>query len=417
MRYKWVSVCRRDVEQSFLCGDALANDKILLRDEKELPADVRALLHAPLPEDVWYVPSTVRFGNPYRFASKLTLGILIFALALFLPTALRDASKGKFLSDGFAITLSMVLFAAVFYSICRRLSKNAERIERDLNDGHLRFGLWLSPRHVMARDMEGIRAASRKDIEKTHVYHAGNGRPDLLVITLRNRERIYVMVNALDGWLNQADKLGSEFQSRLSGIPGISRQQIVQMADACLPRKHFSEFMKWLDGEAGRLKAGKTDRLALLEMADAALTSWPDSARDAQAFDEWFLLTEGGDTWEYGVGEQVSDYRYLGFKESGAFWLLPLCRTVYFFEAESIFPNVASVEACARTFQQVPLTSINFTGGMDTAVFDAFLAWAATKPLKTLKSRNYSTQRNSVSNLEEFLVVRLADFKRLHNLA
>ena len=129
------------------------------------------------------------------------------------------------------------------------------------------------------------------------------------------------------------------------------------------------------------------------------------------------MLTEDSSTYEYGAGQTGSDKSYQGFKKGDASWLLPLCRTVYFNEAESIFPNVASVDGCASTFQGVPLTVIEFTGGMDQAVFEAFLEWTKTKPLIILRACNYSTERNSLSNLRAASAAVLADFKKRHNLA
>jgi hypothetical protein len=201
---------------------------------------------------------------------------------------------------------------------------------------------------------------------------------------------------------------------RESAAEEISGEKIRQIADGCLARRKFSEFILWLDGEAQRLRSGKAEKAALLAMADAALTSWPDSARSAN--DEWFMLTENG-VYEYGGSQTVSDKSYHGFKKSDASWLLPLCRTVYFHEAKSIFPSAASVQDCAATFQDVPLAVIEFTGGMDPAVFDAFLGWVATKPMKVLKACNYSTERNSLSNLRDSSKRQLADFKSHHKLS
>ena len=112
----------------------------------------------------------------------------------------------------------------------------------------------------------------------------------------------------------------------------------------------------------------------------------------------------GGTTW-------------LGFKKQDAHWLLPLCRTVCFHESENILQAPSDVQDCAATFRNVPLAIIEFTGGMDPLVFATFLGWATSKPLKTLTSRDYSTQRNSVANLSDHLRRRLADFKAQHRLA
>ena len=65
----------------------------------------------------------------------------------------------------------------------------------------------------------------------------------------------------------------------------------------------------------------------------------------------------------------------------------------------------------------MPLTVIEFTGGINGPVFDAFLDWAATKPLKALVANDYSTDRNSVSNLYANQRKALEVFKAAHGLS
>ena len=186
--------------------------------------------------------------------------------------------------------------------------------------------------------------------------------------------------------------------------------------NACFyrPHEHFSEFGKWLNGEAGRLKSGAAERAALFILANDALASWPDRMRRAPH--EWFMLTEINGTYEYGGPQTGSDLSYHGFLKNNASWLLPLSRAAHFDEAESIFPDVASVRDCAATFHDVPLTAIEFAGGMADDVFDAFLAWAAAKPLKTLTACNYSVERGSLSNPTASLKAKLGDFKQRRGL-
>lgn len=391
-------------------------ENLILRKESELPADVRALMHAPPPDGVWHLPSHPRIGNPFRVAAAIALVLLIGMLAFFVMANVDAWQRGNYRSGVLLITLGFVLFPASLYWLCRRAKVKAENLEADLEAGRVRHGLWLTPHHVLVRDGEGICCARRQDIAKTHVYHAGGGRPDLLVLTLTNQQRIYITVPALDGLRGQAEKLREEFEKHLAVNPGITAEEMRHASEFHLPWKNFSYFIRWLDGEAVRLKSGDAEKAILLTMANEALAAWPDKARST--LDDWSMLIEINSTYEYGGAQAGPDQWYHGFKTKGfAHLLLPLCRSVCFNEAENIFPTVASVQDCAAVFQDVPLTMIEFTGGMEADVFDAFLAWAATKPLKTLTSRNYSTQRNSVSNLRDHLRKKLADFKAQHQLA
>ena len=390
-------------------------ESLILRHEAELPPDVQALLHGPAPAAVWHQRSHPRIGNPFRVAAVASLAIFVLTLGLLLITAFESVRGGRFRSEGLFITLALTLFAAGFHWICHRATRKAERLEADVQSERVRFGLWLTPQHVLLHDYEGLSCARRADIAKTHVYHAGGGRPDLLVLTLRNRQTIYVSVNALDGWAGQAEKLREVFDARSVAKPRISAEEMQRIADGCLSRKNFSDFTRWLDEEAQRLESGPGERAALLAMADAALASWPDSARSPNNGD--FMLVEANGVWEYGVNSDSGpETFYRGFKKQDAIWWLPLSRSIYFFEAESILPDLASVQDCAATLQPVPVTEIHFKGGMAPAVFDAFLAWVATKPLKVLDAQDYRPEPNSLSNLRDSLRKQLADFKDLHKL-
>ena len=395
-------------------GNRMA-ENLILRNESDLPGDVRALLHAPPPDGVWHLPSHPRIGNSFRAAAAVALVVLLGMLAFFAMVNVDAWRHGNLRSEGFLITLGMVLLPAGLWWLCRRAKVKAEKLEADLQAGRVRFGLWLTREHVLVRDCEGIACARRDDIAKTHTYHAGGGRPDLLVLTLTNRQTIYISAPALDGWRGRADRLRDEFEKHLTVNPGITAEEMQRIADLHLPKTKFCEFIRWLDGEALRLKSDPAEKAALLAMADAALAAWPDQRRSA--LDEWFLNFEIDGTWEYGVNAVGGGTISHGFKKRDAHWLLPLCRAVCFQESENILQAPSDVHDCAETFFDVPLTNIEFTGGMNPLVFATFLGWALSKPLIILTSRDYSTQRSSVSNLSDHLRQRLADFKAQHRLA
>ncbi len=231
---------------------------------------------------------------------------------------------------------------------------------------------------------------------------------------MTNRQDIRIATNWLDGWSGQTDRLRDEFEKRLQAGPGVTAAEMRRNADFYRPHEHFSAFGKWLNGEAERLRSGAVEKAALLVLANEALASWPDEMR--RAHHEWFMLTEVNGSYEYGGPQTGSDLSYHGFLKNKASWLLPLSRAAHFDEAESIFPDVASVQECAATFHDVPLTAIEFTGGMVDDVFDAFLAWAATKPLKALTACNYSVDRGSLSNPTDSLKAKLVDFKQRRRL-
>lgn len=193
-------------------------ETLILRAEEGLPADVRALLHGSHPEDVWHLPSHPRLSNPFRFAAAASLVALVAMTVLFLFTVLTAT---RFRSEGFAITLSLVLFSAGIHWLCRHGRARAVRLEEDLKAGRVHYGLWITPNHLVVRDLdEGIRCVRRPDIAETHIYRSGHPPLDLLVLTLTNRQTVRILVNGLDGWAGQADRLRSGVEARLFAKQG-----------------------------------------------------------------------------------------------------------------------------------------------------------------------------------------------------
>ena len=385
---------------------------LILRTEQALPAHVRALLHDDPPPGVWHLPSHVRASNPFRFASTVSLIVLVGVVILCLSTVL---TASRFRSEGIAITLGLVLFASGIHWWCRRGLAKSVRLEEDVKAGRIRYGLWITPQHVLVHDQEGVNCVARQDIARLYVYNSGRPPIDLLVLALHNKATVSVLVNALDGWAGQAARLQQEVQARLFAQLGITAQEVREIVAHYPPKPEaFWQMMRQLDALAQQLKLDAAGNAALCEMVDVALNAWPDESRVTS--DSWFMLTEIDSSYEYGVNACSSGTAYLGFLAHPS-WRLPLCRRVFFDQAQSIFPTVESVQKCAATFRAVPLTVIEFTGGINGPVFDAFLDWAATKPLKALVANDYSTDRNSVSNLYANQRKALEVFKAAHGLS
>lgn len=193
-------------------------ETLILRAETALPADVRALLHGALPEGVWHLPSHPRLSNPFRFATAASLVVLVAMMGLFFITVF---TASRFRSEGFTITLGLVLFSAGIHWLCRRGKARAVRLDEDLKADRVRYGLWITPNHVVVRDLdEGIRCVRSLDIANTHIYRSGHPPFDLLVLTMTNRQTVRILVNGLDGWTGQADRLHKEVERRLFAKQG-----------------------------------------------------------------------------------------------------------------------------------------------------------------------------------------------------
>ncbi|MCW5733781.1 MAG: hypothetical protein KIS73_06635 [Enhydrobacter sp.] len=324
---------------------------IILRGEDALPDDLAALLREPPPEGVWHIPGHPPEPEKHGFVRRV-VG------ALRAVTGRARAETMAFDDD-----------------------------EREDDDN--RFGLWLTPEHLLLADDRGPRAVRREDIggfSVRPVRRLGQRRSDLLAFELR-QGRLYYPVEWLYDWAGQADKLRAELDRRLKKEPS----RVGDLEDFAASRQ-FDGFVRWLDTEVRRLQPDTVSRSRLLELSAVALSSWPDETR--RALPDWFL------------SKDVDASGRRDFARDKASWLLPLCRTVSL-QATSHFPDADSVADCALTFRDVPLTRIEIDGSLDDRRFGALLAWAGTKPLKML----------AIPGVTESQRARLAHFKREHRVA
>lgn len=322
-------------------------DDIILRGEANLPAELARLLHEPPPDGVWYLPGHRPQAKIHRFAQ--------------LVSRLLRAFTGK------------------------------ARRRDGLRDDDPRFGLWLTEDYLMLVDERGPRAVRREDITRLRVHRMGRRRRDNLAFEL-TQGRLRLPVDLLDGWAGRAQALRAEVDRRQKDWRARDRTPAVDPALRATAAEYaasrqFGGFVLWLNGEAADRRTDAASRAALIQASEEALASWPDETR--RALPGWFLA---------GGPADASGRRR--FARDKAFWLLPLSRAVSF-DAASHFPDAVSLLDCAATFRSVPLTAIEIEGELSDSRFEAVLAWAATKKLKTL----------AVSGANEGQCARLADFK------
>jgi hypothetical protein len=329
----------------------VADDRII-RGEARLPADLQALLHAPPPDGVWYVPG--RPSRPGRFG-----GLAKFARRTW------DIVMGR--ADNY----------------------RDDPQDASPDGGGLRSGLWLTANHLLLVDERGPRAVRREDIQSVRIHRIGRAKRDMLAFELQDG-RMRIAVDSLEGWAGEAQALCMEVDGRQKAWRGLGHTPI-ERVESYAANREFEGFTRWIEREARRLQPDDAGRARLLELTAVALSTWPDETRRAPP--DWFL-TGGAD-----------DGETRRFARDKASWLLPLARAVSLQAAS--FDDAVALLACAATFHDVPLTAIELTGTLEDEPFDALLAWAATKPLKTLTAPGANDGQR----------VRLADFKRERGIA
>ena len=324
---------------------------IVLRGEQALPGDLSALLRELPPEGVWHLSGHSPQAGNRGFAQR---------------------------------------FGRALQAVTGRARHETSPFDDDSDeDGDRRFGLWLTGEYLLLADGQGPRAVRREDIvglRARRVRRLGRRTRNLLVFEL-SRGRLHFSIDELDGWIGRLDELHAEVDRRLK----IGRSRVRALEEFAANRQ-FDGFARWLDDEVRRLQPDDASRAQLLELVAVALSSWSDDGR--RALPDWFLASEAD-----GRGRRR-------FARDNASWLLPLSRTATFDAAEH-FPDVTAIADCALTFRNVPLSGIELDGSLEDGPFEAFLIWAATKPLRML----------AMTGANEHQRARLADFKQERGVA
>ena len=193
--------------------------KLIIRKEKELPAEMRELLGKSfvptVRKDVWYVPSSINPQGLGKVAFYVFLPVSICATLFFLSIVYSGLTN-EFRSEVFYIALVVFLFAAGIQTLTILFDRKFKKLNAAIASGERRFGLWVTPRYLMINDFNGgIECVEKKEIESMAIYESGRPRIDMVVIQLQNKQRIRIVADWLVGYYGNVQRLKENLQKSL----------------------------------------------------------------------------------------------------------------------------------------------------------------------------------------------------------
>jgi len=189
----------------------------IIRKEAALPGDLQKLLGKDFVPSakVWYLASSYKPQSLARIAFKVFLPIFIGTVLFFLIEAYYLLTGEAHNNEGFMIALIMFLFSAFMQGIFWLYLRKMTRLTAAIASGEVRFGLWITPSHLLHKDMEGLQCVEKHEIESTSIYYSGRPRVDMVVLTLRNKQKIYIVSDWLVGYYRKVELLKKEIDERL----------------------------------------------------------------------------------------------------------------------------------------------------------------------------------------------------------
>ncbi len=190
---------------------------IVLRKQNQLPQDLQKLLGKDfLPSSkVWYLPNSFRPQSLARVAFNVFLSIFVGASLFLLIEIYFTLTGAAQNNEGLVISAMMFLFAGLMQGILYWYLRRMRKLTAALAAGEVRFGLWITPSHLLHKDMEGLQCVEKHEIESSKIYYSGRPRVDMVVLTLRNKQKIYIVSDWLVGYYRKVELLKMQIDEHL----------------------------------------------------------------------------------------------------------------------------------------------------------------------------------------------------------
>ncbi|CAN5561194.1 hypothetical protein BH10BAC5_BH10BAC5_19570 [soil metagenome] len=188
---------------------------VIIRKQEDLPEDLKYLTGKNFDpansKDVLYVRNSYFIKGLARIPYVMTLSLSILFGVVFLYTLIAElisSSSSQFYSEGTYITFILFIFIFIFFLICRRYYKKSIDLQQMIDKGEMKFGLWITPDHIINRDHNGgLYCIRKKDIDHSDIYISGRPRLDMVALRLKNKQNFYVVSNWLEGFSGKPEEL------------------------------------------------------------------------------------------------------------------------------------------------------------------------------------------------------------------
>lgn len=195
---------------------------LIVKKQEELPDNLRYLTgkEFDLKEhlDILYVEGFYNVQNIAKISFYISLAILIFSGIFFLsatiPALLDWRKTSNLLNEGNFITGMMLLFSLGFFLICRGYLKRTTILQKKIETGEKRLGLWITPTHLISVDTnEGLKGVEIKEIDHLDIYRSVRPPIDMVIVHLHNKEEIRIVADWLKGYYKKPEELKTLIES------------------------------------------------------------------------------------------------------------------------------------------------------------------------------------------------------------
>ena len=240
--------------------------------------------------NILYIPSSLAPQSIANIAYVLSLVLALPSLVFLVWQLMAGAGLGAF------IAALILVLPALLTALSWRYRKRNERLQMQIATGEHRLGLWLTPTHVIWRDLEGLECVARKEIERLELHQSGRPPLGIVLVHLHNGQRMRIVADWLADYAGKAPELCDLLTERLllrTGLAEPLQALLRQAPEAGETRWHA--LMRRV--EALRLDQHEgwqpVDSQNIRAVLDKFLDDWADRERVADP--QWWLAFLGND--------------------------------------------------------------------------------------------------------------------------
>ncbi len=344
---------------------------LIIRKEEELPEDLKNLTGknfnpAQHPE-VLYMPGSFNAESlakiPYYICAVLSSLAGIFFLYTVIQAIIYQHKYGEFRNEGPLISFMMFAFMFGLFLLCRRHLKSSKKLQQQMATGQVRFGLWITPEHILCHDMnEGWNCVLKADIAYLDIYKSTRPPIDMVVLHLHNKQQMRVVATWLNGYYQKVGELKDLIEAKL--VPGkIKQDEIDDFIDQHnIPNEkvdRFSLLIFFTERYCKEHDLNEQEKYDLIAYINEKIKAW--SAEERLAKEEWWVDFNTDDSYQYGVNTAVTK-EFRGYHKD-PYWLMPLAKTAIleFDMADLISERNADAFVAANCFEGLETLIIKIT--------------------------------------------------------
>ena len=385
---------------------ALALDpmpNVILQKPAQLPPGLVNLLGADfrpeLRSSILYIPSSLAPQRIANVAFALSLALTVPVLLFVLWQSIAGTAAGTF------IAALMLVLPAILTALSWGYRQKNERLEQQIASGEHRLGCWVTPTHIIWRDLEGLECVARKEIERVEVQQSGRPPHGLVIVHLHNGQHMRIVADWLVDYAGQVVALHALLTERV-----VLRPVLAEPLQALLRQAPDAGETRWhaLMRRAEALRVAHNvgwqtvDCQNMRARLDKFLDDWPDREREAEPH-WWLAFVRAG-----GADAADLDRTQLDGFKTQLDWRLPLARFArYDFVGEIACEQTEFRESFLHSLAFADLTLLDFTMPLPPAFIHDILTSQRFTHLKQL----------TVAAIDDpALAQQFEDWRRVHGI-